>query len=158
MNKPNHIITPTSTQHLKSTMQRLNKIADKLPKCFIEYKDIVMMNGNDLYLTPAWVTGMLLEVEYPIEIPKYVSVNHKHQVKDAFKRDGWRGVDLYSLEVLCECGCLEGVNVVKMILEKNLGTQPTDEQINAYVKPVYEQGGIKGIITGLQGIKKELKK
>ena len=105
----------------KEVAARLNKIAERLPKLFMEHKDIVKMKGSELLLTPAADQYVIINPEgwYDIEIPKYVAVEHKQQLKDAYKRGGWKAVDLYGLEILYYSGCLEGVDVVAMIKAKN---------------------------------------
>ena len=133
----------------KEIASRLNKIADKMPHVFIEYKDTVKILGKELLLTPAAFNFPIIVPThwYDIEIPKYVAVDHNKQVKDAYNRGGWKAVDLYSLEVLFEAGVLDGVDVLQMILDKN-GIKEGKEA--DWVKPIYEQGGIKGIIKKIR--------
>lgn len=103
----------------KEIASRLNKIAEKLPTLFQELEENLLMKGSELLLTPLeWMVDDPKKF-YPVTIPKFVAVEHKQQLKDAYKRGGWRAVDLYSLEILYYSGALKGVDVIARIKALN---------------------------------------
>lgn len=85
----------------KLIANRLNDLAQKLPLVFEEKPDKVLMSGEELKLTPYDDLCKLIPTKiYEVPIPKYVAVLHEQQLKDAFKREGWNGVEGYVHKVM----------------------------------------------------------
>lgn len=72
----------------KSIARELNEVADDMPIIFDEKMETIMMCGKDLKLTPLEFMVNDDNEMYPIEIPIFVAVEHKQQLKDAYKRGG----------------------------------------------------------------------
>lgn len=76
--------------------QKLNELADALPLVFTAEPTTINMFGWELNLTPY---GDVKEYEKDkvFEVPFFQlrAVEHKQQVKDAFKRNGIEGVNQY---------------------------------------------------------------
>lgn len=85
----------------KVIANKLTGLAEKLPLVFEEKEDKVLMTGAELKLTP-YDDLMKLEPTkiYEVPIPKYVAVEHRLQLKDAFKKQGMEGVNRYVQKVM----------------------------------------------------------
>lgn len=85
----------------KSYAKRLNEIASKLPMVFKSEQDYIVMTSEELALTPvADIIKLEPGKQYQIPIPKYTSVYHEAQLKDAFKRGGLDAVNEYVKSVM----------------------------------------------------------
>lgn len=107
----------------KELASRLNAIAEKLPILFEEKVDHILIKGSELLLTPLASIVEDREKFYSVEIPKYVAVEHKQQVKDAYKRGGWQEVDKYCLIILANSNALDGVDLQAVIEKRNSTTK-----------------------------------
>ena len=89
----------------KSVAKILNEFAEKLPVFFdVEYEKVPMF-GWELMLTPIGDRQKLeKETIYEIEVPVYRAVEHKQQLKDAFKRGGVKEVENYFTTVMQNSG------------------------------------------------------
>ena len=66
------------------------------------------MTGEELKLTPYDDHVDLVPTKiYEVPIPKYVAVLHEQQLKDAYKRQGWEGVESYTNSVMRKAGLLK---------------------------------------------------
>lgn len=87
----------------KQIAKQLREISDMLPLVFEHETETVLWTGADLNLTPY---GDKIRFEanklYPLQVPVMRAVEHRQQVKDAFKRDGMKGVNLYIQKVVRE--------------------------------------------------------
>lgn len=72
----------------KSIAKELNNVADEMPIIFDEKVETRMMLGRDLKLTPLEHLVLSDTDFYPVEVPIFVAVEHKQQLKDAYKRGG----------------------------------------------------------------------
>ncbi len=72
----------------KSIARELNEVADDMPIIFDEKVETIMMRGKELKLTPLEFMVNDESEMYPIEIPIFVALEHKQQLKDAYKRGG----------------------------------------------------------------------
>ena len=80
----------------KSIHTELNRLAAKMPLIFIEESEIIAMSGADLNLTPLGDAFRLEKDKYyQVPVPLFRAVEHKQQLKDAFKRSGMTGVRDY---------------------------------------------------------------
>lgn len=103
----------------KDISDRLIKIAAKLPICMEERPDELLMLGKELLLTPLAFAVTDPAAYYPVEIPKFVAVNHQTKLMEIWKEEGWPGVDVYCLTILKQAGLLKGVNVLEELEKKN---------------------------------------
>ena len=85
----------------KKIAKELSGIAALLPIIYTEEEDIVVMSGADLNLS-GYGEHRTFEKDkfYEVPIPLYRAVEHKQQLKDAFKRDKMRGVHQY-IQTFC---------------------------------------------------------
>ena len=85
----------------KEVSKILNKLASELPYVYSPEIDYVLMTGYELNLS---ALGELItypkENIYEVPVPKYVAVEHKQQMKDAYKKGGFDGVKKYMAQVL----------------------------------------------------------
>lgn len=95
----------------------LREIAETMPTVFDMQDDWVMWSGRDLLLTPMADKVDDKDALYKVWCPKLVAVDHRHQLKDAFKRGGWDEVKAYQIKVLKMCG-LTDTDVNNLITEK----------------------------------------
>jgi hypothetical protein len=85
----------------KDVSSWLRRVAERLPRIFEEFPDTYLAHGWELKLTPVADQMELVDDQlYTVPIPKYVSVDHRHQLKDAYKRGGEEAVAKYCLNVL----------------------------------------------------------
>jgi len=84
----------------KNTAKLLNEFSEKLPLVFdVEY-EYVPMFGWELKLTPLWTDSLDKEEIYYVEVPLFRAVEHKQQLKDAYKRGGIPEVQNYFSTIL----------------------------------------------------------
>lgn len=84
----------------KEIASRLNEVAQSMPTVF-EWKTApVEMKGWELKLTPLDSPSLIDNQDYMIEVPCMVAVEHKQQLKDAYKRGGMDEVVKYHKSVL----------------------------------------------------------
>lgn len=85
----------------KDIAKKLSEIADLLPVIYQEEDDVVIMSGDELNLT-GYGEYRIFEKNklYEVPIPLYRAVEHKQQLKDAFKRYGMKGVHNY-IQTFC---------------------------------------------------------
>lgn len=85
----------------KKIAKELSEIAALLPIIYVEEEDKVLMTGAELNLT-GYGEHRTFEKEkvYEVPIPLYRAVEHRQQLKDAFKRDKMQGVHNY-IQTFC---------------------------------------------------------
>jgi hypothetical protein len=79
----------------KSIAKELNSVANDMPIVYDVKTEVRMMTGKDLRLTPLEWMVMDDNELYPVEVPMFVAVEHKQQIKDAYKRGGMDGAKRY---------------------------------------------------------------
>ena len=85
----------------KKIAKELSEIAALLPIIYVEEEDKVIMSGADLNLSGYGEYRTFEKNKfYEVPIPLYRAVEHKQQLKDAFKRDKMRGVHNY-IQTFC---------------------------------------------------------
>ena len=79
--------------------RQLNEVARTMPHVFEWHQGKAIMSGADLNLTPL---GGSLEPDkdYEFDMPYMVAVEHKQQLKDAYKRGGFEEVKKYHRSVM----------------------------------------------------------
>jgi hypothetical protein len=85
---------------MKSNIARqLNEVAKTMPIVFEWKMERISWPGSDLNLTP--LGGDLdPDKEYEFDMPYMVAVEHKQQLKDAYKRGGFDEVKKYHKSVM----------------------------------------------------------
>lgn len=83
--------------------KQLNEVAATMPLVFYWETRPVLMKGWELNLTPLG-EGVTFEkdVDYEIPVPCMVAVEHKQQIKDAYKRGGLQAVKQYHQSVMAK--------------------------------------------------------
>lgn len=81
--------------------KQLNEVAATMPLVFVWETRPVLMKGWELNLTPLG-EGVTFEkdTDYEIPVPCMVAVEHKQQIKDAYKRGGLPAVQAYHRQVM----------------------------------------------------------
>jgi len=85
----------------KKIAKELSEIAALLPIIYTEEEDKVLMTGAELNLT-GYGEHRTFEKDkvYEVPIPLFRAVEHKQQLKDAFKRNKMQGVHHY-IQTFC---------------------------------------------------------
>jgi hypothetical protein len=84
----------------KQIASKLNEVAAGMPVVFEWKTELVLMAGWELKLTPLEKFVKSDEELYQIEVPVMVAVEHKQQLKDAYKRGGMEAVQAYHRGVI----------------------------------------------------------
>lgn len=80
----------------KDIAKELNKIAASIPLVFDWSTEKIIMKGWELNLTPFGDHyKYIAEEDYEVDVPVMIAVEHKQQVKDAYKRGGSAAVHQY---------------------------------------------------------------
>lgn len=89
----------------------IRAISETMPHVFEMQDDWVMWSGHDLILTPLADRVDDRDAMYKVWCPKLVAVDHRLQMKQAYRDSGWAGVLDYQKKVLLQCGLsLDEVN------------------------------------------------
>lgn len=85
----------------KRIASQLNEVAATMPLAFEWKTETVLMKGWELNLTPLG-EGVTFEkdADYEIPVPCMVAVEHKQQIKDAYKAGGLPAVQAYHRKVM----------------------------------------------------------
>jgi len=87
----------------KNIATELNQIADSIPIVFNWSTEKIIMKGWELNLTPFGDHFKYeKEQDYTIDVPVMIAVEHKQQVKDAYKRGGPSAVREYYQSVVAK--------------------------------------------------------
>ena len=79
--------------------RQLNQVAKGMPLVYEWHQGKAIMSGADLNLTP--LGGKLdPNQDYEFDMPYMVAVEHKQQLKDAYKRGGFQEVKKYHKSVM----------------------------------------------------------
>lgn len=84
----------------KEIASRLNEVARTMPTVFEWKTEQVPMKGWELKLTPLDSPSLVDDVDYLIEVPCMVAVEHRKQLKDAYNRGGMDEVVRYHKSVI----------------------------------------------------------
>jgi hypothetical protein len=85
----------------KDIAKQLSDLADELPTVFDTRIGSVLMSGEELNLTPLGDKQRFdKEQVYSVPVPEYHAVEHRQQLKDAYKRLGMEGVREYTKKVM----------------------------------------------------------
>lgn len=85
----------------KDIAKELSEIAALLPIIYQEEEDKVIMSGAELNLSGYGEYRTFPKDKfYEVPIPLYRAVEHKQQLKDAFKKSGMKGVHHY-IQTFC---------------------------------------------------------
>ena len=85
----------------KKIAKVLSEIAATLPIIYVEEEDKVLMTGAELNLTGYGEHRTFNKSEvFEVPIPLYRAVEHRQQLKDAFKRNKMLGVHNY-IQTFC---------------------------------------------------------
>jgi len=85
----------------KDIASRLNEVAASMPIIFEWKTESILMKGWELNLTPLGdIYRLEKEKDYTVEVPVMVAVEHKQQLKDAYKRGGMPEVIRYHRSVM----------------------------------------------------------
>jgi len=85
----------------KKIAKELSEIAKKLPIVFNQEEEIIHMSGEELNLT-GYGEHRTFEKNkyYEVPVPLFRAVEHRQQLKDAFKKDKMNGVHNY-IQTFC---------------------------------------------------------
>lgn len=73
----------------KKLGKEINRIAKSLPELYGLHQQKRIMTGRDVHLSGLDTEGIPMnDVEFTIEIPVYVRINHKRLLSKAYKRNG----------------------------------------------------------------------
>ena len=85
----------------KGIAKRLREIAEMLPTVYNEESEIIYMSGEDLNLSGYGEYRKYdREKFYEVPMPLFRAVEHKQQLKDAFKKGQMQGVHQYIQSVV----------------------------------------------------------
>jgi hypothetical protein len=85
----------------KDIAKQLSELADELPTVFETKIGSVLMEGWELNLTTlADKQPFDKDKVYSVPVPEYHAVEHRQQLKDAYKRAGMEGVRQYTKQVM----------------------------------------------------------
>ena len=80
----------------KDIAKELNKIAASIPLVFDWSTEKIVMKGWELNLTPFGDHFHYIpDEDYEVDVPVMIAVEHKQQVKDAYKQGGPAAVRAY---------------------------------------------------------------
>ena len=84
----------------KDIASKLNEVASTMPIVFEWKTEQITMKGWELKLTPLDNKRLENESDYFLEVPCMVAIEHKQQLKDAYKRGGMDEVVKYHKSVM----------------------------------------------------------
>lgn len=85
----------------KDIAKQLSELADELPTVFEMRMGTTLMTGDELNLTPLGDKQPFeRDTVYSVPVPEYHAVEHRQQLKDAYKRSGMQGVRDYTNKVM----------------------------------------------------------
>jgi hypothetical protein len=87
----------------KDIAKELNNIASSIPLVFDWSTEKIVMKGWELNLTPFGDHQQFVpDEDYQVDVPVMIAVEHKQQVKDAYKRGGPSAVRSYYKSVMAK--------------------------------------------------------
>lgn len=87
----------------KAISKSLTEVSERLPLIFEWEPGVYLFTGKELNLTPLGEKQKFIDNGiYKIELPQMRAVEHRQQVKDAFKKAGLAGVKDYCNNVMAK--------------------------------------------------------